>query len=71
MKKLISVLLGTLLFASSMSFAEARSTRTKSTDVYVNGYHRSNGTYVKPYYRTPKNSTKLDNYSCLDYGRCK
>lgn len=29
----------------------------------VNGYYRSNGTYVQPYYRSNSNSTKYDNYS--------
>lgn len=49
---------------------EARSYRTKSTDISVKWYYRKNWTYVKPYYRTPANSTKLDNYSCIDYGIC-
>lgn len=31
--------------------------------VRVNGYYRSNGTYVSPYYRTSPNSTYRDNYS--------
>lgn len=29
----------------------------------VNGYYRSNGTYVEPYYRTAPNNTILDNWS--------
>ena len=29
----------------------------------VNGYYRSNGTYVQPYYRTEPNSYRFDNYS--------
>jgi hypothetical protein len=29
----------------------------------VNGYIRSNGTYVEPYYRTTPNSTIMDNWS--------
>lgn len=32
-------------------------------DTYVNGYYRSNGTYVQPHYRTDPNNTRLDNYS--------
>lgn len=32
-------------------------------DVYVKGYTRSDGTYVKPYYRTAPNNTINDNYS--------
>lgn len=31
--------------------------------VPVSGYYRSNGTYVKPYIRTARNSTTLDNFS--------
>jgi len=31
--------------------------------VHVNGYYRSNGTYVAPHYRTSPNSTRYDNYS--------
>lgn len=32
-------------------------------DVYVDGYYRSNGTYVSPHYRSSPNSTVYDNYS--------
>lgn len=32
-------------------------------DTYVNGYYRSNGTYVQPHYRTDSNSTINDNYT--------
>ncbi len=38
-------------------------TTALAQDVYVNGYYRSEGTYVQPYYRTRPNSTTLDNYS--------
>ena len=31
--------------------------------VYVNGYTRSNGTYVPGHYRSSPNSTQRDNYS--------
>jgi len=34
-----------------------------SADVFVNGYFKSNGTYVMPHYRTTPNSTILDNWS--------
>src|SRR3990167_3029474 len=30
---------------------------------YVNGYYRSNGTYVQPYYRSRANAYTYDNYS--------
>lgn len=52
------------------SFTEARSYRSSVNDVHVNGYLKKNWTYVQPYYRTSPNSTKLDNYSCIDYGNC-
>lgn len=29
----------------------------------VRGYYRKNGTYVAPYFRSDRNSTKFDNYS--------
>ena len=32
-------------------------------DTYVNGYFRSNGTYVAPHYRSSPNSTTRDNWS--------
>ena len=32
-------------------------------DTYVNGYYRSNGTYVAPHYRSSPNSTVTDNWS--------
>lgn len=32
-------------------------------DQYVNGYTRSNGTYVQGYYRSSPNSTTSDNFS--------
>lgn len=32
-------------------------------DTYVDGYYRSNGTYVEPHYRSDKNSTVYDNWS--------
>jgi len=36
---------------------------TNPSLVPVNGYFKSNGTYVQPYYRTAPNDTKLDNLS--------
>ena len=53
MKKLLlaAFLVGSFLFSYS---AEAG---------YVNGYYRSNGTYVQPYSRSESNYTVRDNYS--------
>ena len=53
MKKLFITL--SLAFAASFSFGQ--------TTVHVNGYYRSNGTYVQPYYRTSPNNTVFDNWS--------
>lgn len=51
MKKVF--LLFVFLFAAANTFSQ----------VYVSGYTKSNGTYVKPYYRTSPNHTRNDNYS--------
>jgi len=50
MKKLI--LIG-LIAIPSLVFA----------DTHVDGYYRSNGTYVQPHYRSDSNGTAYDNYS--------
>ena len=34
-----------------------------SAQTHVNGYYRSNGTYVQPHYRSAPNSTATDNWS--------
>jgi len=49
MKKVVLVLLS-LISANAIA------------DQYVNGYTRSNGTYVEPYVRSSPNSTTADNY---------
>jgi peptidoglycan hydrolase-like protein with peptidoglycan-binding domain len=41
------------------SYAQHKS----SSDVYVRGYYRSNGTYVAPHYRSGPNNTRADNFS--------
>lgn len=50
MKKIFLIV---LLFASSAAFA----------DTYVQGYTKSNGTYVEGHYRSDANSIRSDNYS--------
>lgn len=45
----VMVLLGLALYARA--------------DTYVNGYTRSNGTYVNSHYRSDYNSNKMDNWS--------
>jgi hypothetical protein len=53
MKKLFM----TLVLATLAQFAFGQ------RQVYVNGYYRSNGTYVQPHYRTSPNNTVNDNWS--------
>lgn len=43
--------------------ALALSTSLAFADTYVNGYYRSNGTYVAPHYRSDANHTKADNWT--------
>ena len=52
MKKIF--LFSLILFAFSV---------TAQADEYVNGYYKSNGTYVQPYYRTSPDSNRFNNYS--------
>lgn len=51
MKVLFAALLGCVIASSAIA------------DTYVQGYYRSNGTYVQPHYRTSPNSTINDNYT--------
>ncbi|MBB5737476.1 opacity protein-like surface antigen [Xanthomonas arboricola] len=53
MKKAKIVLAVVVALASASVCAQTR----------VNGYHRADGTYVQPHYRSAANSTTLDNYS--------
>jgi len=46
------------IMISTVSFAQVNPNYT-----YVHGYTKSNGTYVKGYYRTVSNNTNRDNYS--------
>lgn len=50
-------LLFTISLLMSTSFLKAQST------TYVNGYTKSNGTYVEGHYKTTTNSTNHDNFS--------
>lgn len=72
MKKIIWIILilsSYLLFGYSVN-VEARTSRTKSSDVYVKGYTKKNGTYVAPHYRSAPDSIISNNYSCIDYWNC-
>jgi hypothetical protein len=52
MKKLL--LIAAITLFSSSAFAQG---------VHVNGYYRSNGTYVQPYERSAPDNTVTNNYS--------
>lgn len=54
MKKILSLLiLSVIIFSPLVTLA----------DVWVNGYYRSNGTYVKGHYRSSPDSSPYNNYS--------
>jgi len=53
MKRLCSFLL--LLFAVSVPYVTAK-------DVYVRGYYRSDGTYVRPHVRSAPDGRRSNNY---------
>lgn len=53
MKKKIGLFIMLGIFLATIAFA----------DTYVSGYYRSNGTYVKPHYRSSPNSSQYDNWS--------
>ncbi len=55
MKKLFFLIV--LFFTTALTFAQSQ--------VWVNGYYRSNGTYVSGYYRTSPNNTVNDNWSTV------
>lgn len=44
-------------------FIAALASTSVMADTYVNGYTRSNGTYVAPHMRSEPNSVRYDNYS--------
>lgn len=52
-----------LLQATTLAFLILTSSAAVARDTYVQGYTRSNGTYVQPHYRSAPNSTVQDNYS--------
>jgi hypothetical protein len=59
MKRLILTALACL---SAASPAMAIPYQQSDSDTYVNGYTRSNGTYVDPYYRSAPDSSTYNNY---------
>lgn len=71
MLKKIILMIFLLLSVSqfTLQVTEARSSRSSSSDTYVKGYYKKNGTYVAPYYRSAPDGIKSNNYECIDYGR--
>ncbi|WP_312321221.1 hypothetical protein [Stenotrophomonas sp.] len=55
MRVKIAALAASLIAAGAMGDVSAQQ--------YVNGYYRTDGTYVQGHYRSQQNSTTLDNYS--------
>lgn len=55
-----SLILGIILISSNVAVAQYG---YNTNDHYVNGYERSNGTYVAPHEQTNPNNTRNDNYS--------
>lgn len=55
---------GSTSYGSSSYGTSSYGVNTNST--YVNGYTKSNGTYVQGHYRSSQNSTNHDNYSTSD-----
>jgi len=55
MKKVFFII--AFMFAVATSFAQS--------SVYVSGYTKSDGTYVRGHYRTKPNTTRNDNYSTV------
>lgn len=52
-----------IIFAAALLIASFNSYAQKTT--YVDGYIRSNGTYVQGYMKTSPNNTRNDNYSTI------
>ena len=53
------------LFLGTAFVLLAGAASAQTPDHYVNGYTRSNGTYVAPHYQTNPNYTRSDNYSTV------
>jgi hypothetical protein len=60
MKKIIALFSSSFLLFSAAGLSL---TSAAFADVHVNGYYRSNGTYVQPYYRSDPDGNPYNNYS--------
>lgn len=61
--KTIIILAATLFAFVAPASAQYYGTGSNPSDHYVNGYTRSNGTYVEPHYQTNPAGYTGDNYS--------
>jgi hypothetical protein len=52
-----------ILLAAMLGMVALFVGQTAKADDYVQGYYRSNGTYVAPYYRTTRDTNFYNNYS--------
>lgn len=52
-------------FAQSYGFNSGSLYGVNTNSTYVNGYTKSDGTYVQGHYRSSQNSTNHDNYSTV------
>lgn len=77
MRQRFIVILGICTFILSFVYSltpalvQAHSYRTRSSDLHIRGYFRSNGAYIQPHYRSKADGYRINNYICLDHGRCK
>lgn len=60
-RHILSRLVGLVLVLCWVNLASAQ--QKSASDVYVKGYTRSDGTYVRPHWRSAPNGTKVDNFS--------
>lgn len=61
MKKLLFSVLALVIFVGMVGTFGAG--KAEAYSYRVNGYYRSSGTYVQPYYRTSPDSYRWNNYS--------
>ena len=59
MKKIAAIVIATVVTMGSLS-------STASASVFVNGYFKSNGTYVAPYFRSSPDGYSFNNYSAFN-----
>ena len=61
---LFATVIATTISANAQFYTTTTSTSGVNTSsTHVNGYTKSNGTYVKSHYRSSRNSTNHDNFS--------